>query len=92
MLSLSTKSKTLEYYLCWVIITSLEKTTAFIRKGGKIIPLSLSSARCKYLYIDKLAPCTKANTLKTKYFVNMKIICIFEHKIYAEVHRSKVDK
>jgi len=44
------------------------------------------------IYIDRLAPCTKAKTLKAKCFVDKNFICIFEPKIYAEVHRSKVDK
>lgn len=44
------------------------------------------------IYIDKLAPCTNAKTLTVNYFVDINFICIFEPKIYAEEHRSKVDK
>ena len=54
--------------------------------------LLLISARCKYLYIDRLAPCTKTNVLIYKDFVKSKLICTFEPKIYADKHRSKVDK
>lgn len=58
-------------------------------KDFKIIQFLVQGAS---IYIDKLAPCTNAKTLMDRYFVNMKIICIFELKIYAEEHRSKVDK
>lgn len=44
------------------------------------------------IYIDKLVPCTNAKALKFSCFVNVKFICIFDPKIYAEEHRFKVDK
>ena len=46
--------------------------------------MSALSARCKYLYIDRLAPCTKAKLLSDKEFDMLYLICNFEPEFDAD--------
>lgn len=49
-------------------------------------------ARCKYLYIDKLAPCTSAKTLSFRIVVYFEISCNFEPKSYVDISAHFDDK
>lgn len=75
----------------YIFFSALQIIYALFAKNSYCIHRNITS-RCKYLYIDRLAPCTEAKILKVKYFVNTNFICTFEPKIYADKHRPKVDK
>lgn len=49
----------------------------------------IKCARCKYLYIDKLAPCIAYKILLFRYFDCFRNSCNFEPEFYADKSASR---